>query len=355
MSHRTGFHAIVFLALSAASNALAQPAANVVVTPVEASRETIEVQAVGASRAERSIRLFPETSGTVESIRIEADRAVTAGSVLLRLDDRAEQVAVALAAVELADTRRLLARYERAEGSGAFAPSTVDEARRDVELAELELQQAQIALDERTLRAPFDGYTGLTDIEPGDRITEETEVATLDNRETLTVRFSLPERFYGQFARGDAVSLNTWHSNGPKRTARIERIGSQVDSDVGTFPVEARVHNTDDALRPGMRFRVTARLEGPRAWRLPETALLWGDNGAYAWRIQGGKAERVGLELIARERKHVLVDGPLEAGQDVVSEGTQRIRPGIEVNLIDANSLDNYPALEAEREPADRP
>jgi len=354
MSYHTGLATFVFLYVVAVAGASAQPAANVVVTPVAAGQERIEVQAVGASRAERSITLFPEAAGTVEAVQIEADQMVTAGEVLLRLDDRAEQVAVALAAVQLTDARRLLARYDQAEGSGAFAPSTVDEARREVELAKLELEQAQIALDDRTVRAPFDGHTGLTDIEPGDRINEETAVTTLDNRQTLTVRFSLPERFYGQFARGDEVTLNTWHGEASARSARIERFASQVDSATGTFPVEARVTNTDDALRPGMRFRVTASLKGARMWRLPETALLWGDNGAYVWRVQNGKAERIGLELIARERRHVLVEGPLEAGQDVVSEGTQRLRPGIQVNIVDADRLDSYPALEAQREPSDR-
>lgn len=345
----------VVIAIGLAPAVPAQPNVDVVVTPVEAGQERIEIQAVGESRATRSITLFPEASGLVEAVFVDADQAVDAGTPVLKLEDRAEQVAVAVAAVELTDARRLLDRYDRADGSGAFAPSTVDEARRAVEIAELELEQAQIALDERTVTAPFSGHLGLTEVEAGDRINEDTAITTLDDRDSLKVRFRLPERFHGQLAPGDDVMMGTWHESPPTRTAEVQRIDSRIDPASGTFTVEARVPNQDDQLRPGMRFRVQIALEGAPAWRLPETALLWGDNGAYAWRIVDGQAERIDLELIARERRHVLVNGPLEAGDDVVSEGTQRLRPGIEVNLIDAETLDTYPALEARREAPERP
>jgi len=123
-----------------------------------------------------------------------------------------------------------------------------------------------------------------------------------------------------------------------------------VSASDGTVRAEALLDNAEDRFRPGMRFRVSLDLPGDSHWRIPETALLWGDDGAYAWRIRDDQAERVRLDLISRNGAHVLVDGPLDEGDDIVSEGVQRMRPGRAVRVIDPATLDNYPALEAMRD-----
>ena len=329
--------------------ASAQSEATVVVSPVETARERLTIQTVGQSRALRSATLQADTSGRVSAVLIEPDTRVAAGAPLLRLEDRAERIAVALAEVRLADAERLLARYTRADGTGAFAPTTVDAARREVELAELELARARVDLAERTLRAPFAGYTGLTDIDAGDRVSEETVITTLDDRRRLRLRFRIAERHYGQLRVGDAVDVKPWSDTATLRKARITRIDSRIDTATGTFRAEALVDNADDALRPGMRFAVQAEVTGPLYYRLPDTALLWGDDGAYTWRIAEGRAERVALQLIRREPSHVLVDGPLAEGESVVSEGVQRLRPGRRVRILEADALDDHSPLEARR------
>ncbi|QGM21562.1 efflux RND transporter periplasmic adaptor subunit [Spiribacter sp. 2438] len=339
--------AVCWLAFSPVN---AQMEAPVVVTPVESARHAQTIQAVGQSRALRSVELQAESSGIVTEVLIEADRRVEAGDVLLRLDDRSEQVAVGLAGTRLADARQLLARYRRADGTGAFSEITLDEARREVELAELELRDAEIRLDDRTLRAPFAGFTGLSDIEPGQRITEDTVVTTLDNREQLRIRFSVAERHYGGLQIGEEITVAAWAQPGSQPSARLTRIDSRVSASDGTVRAEALLDNAEDRFRPGMRFRVSLDLPGDSHWRIPETALLWGDDGAYAWRIRDDQAERVRLDLISRNGAHVLVDGPLDEGDDIVSEGVQRMRPGRAVRVIDSATLDNYPALEAMRD-----
>jgi multidrug efflux pump subunit AcrA (membrane-fusion protein) len=85
-----------------------------------------------------------------------------------------------------------------------------------------------------------------------------------------------------------------------------------------------------------MSFNVSITLEGAEYPTIPELALLWERDGAYIWRInQEGKAERVTVALVKRVQGRILVDGDLAAGQLVVVEGTQRLRPGREVSFDD--------------------
>lgn len=319
----------------------------VVLSRVDTAVADIRVEAVGESRAERSVTLYPESTGVVTRVDIEADASVEAGDVLVTLESRAEENAVARARAELRDQRRRLARYESGGDDRTFSPTTLDDVRRAVELARLELERARIDRDDRRIVAPFSGHTGMTDIEVGDRIDTDTAVTTLDDRRALRIRFRVAGRYFDALAPGDEVSVQPWARPDAASTAIIDAVDSRIDPATGTFALEARVDNADDRLRPGMRFRVTQSLTGPAYPQLPSTGLQWGDNGAYVWRIRDGAAERVGVALVRRRDDHVLVDGGLSAGDRVVSEGAQRMRPGIEVRVIDAATLDDYPAVPA--------
>ena len=331
----------------------AQPdSAPVVLSPVEIASLATRIEAVGESRAERSVTLFTHASGRVEAVNIEPDERVSAGAVLLALESESERNAVESARVELADARRLLDRYERTIGSGAVPPATIDSARREAELARLDWERARIDLADRTLLAPFDGHTGMTDIEPGARVDEDLAVTTLDDRTTLRVRFRLAEQYFGDLRSGDRIALRPWSDPQIPVDGVIRRVDSRIDPETGTFALEAQVPNPSDRLRPGMRFRVEITLPGPTHARLPATALQWGDDGAYVWTLSDGQAERTGVNLVAREGDRVLVDGPLEAGDEVISEGAQRMRPGLSVRRIDASTLDDYPPVDAISSPS---
>ena len=110
--------------------------------------------------AYRSVTLHPAAAGEVVAVHFAPDQKVRKGSVLLELDSRSEKLAVDLARVRVRNARQLLSRYERSAGSGAYAESTVFDARSALEEAEIALRQAELALSDRRVVAPFDGFTG---------------------------------------------------------------------------------------------------------------------------------------------------------------------------------------------------
>src|SRR3546814_17021762 len=90
----------------------------------------------------------------------------------MRLDDDEEKLAVRLAEVRISDARQLLRRYERAVTGGGVSASEVDTARTALEEARIQLAQAEVALDRRTVEAPFAGFVGFSVLETGDRAAE---------------------------------------------------------------------------------------------------------------------------------------------------------------------------------------
>jgi RND family efflux transporter MFP subunit len=304
-----------------------------IVEPLQFENVRTRVEAVGTSRALRSIELHPATSGEVTAVNFEPGQRVSRGDVLVKLDDRDERLAMQLAKVRLEDAERLYDRYQRSADSGAVLPTTIDAARTAVESARIELERAEVALDYRTIEALFDGYVGITEVDPGDRVNPDTLITTLDDRSALLVSFEVPESITGDLEVGDEVEVATWSSRSPTAFGEVVDIGSRIDPATRTFVARARVGNEADALRPGMSFRVSLNLEGTPYPVVAETGVQWGADGAYIWSVVDGKARRVPVSVIQRQQGQVLVDGSLQEGDLIVVEGIQRLREGVDVNF----------------------
>ena len=88
-------------------------------------------------------------------------------------------------------------------------------------------------------------------------------------------------------------------------------------------------------MRPGASFTVTLQLPGKTYPLVPELAVQFSRGTLHVWRIRNEKAEQVEIAMIRRQSGAVLVDGPLEAGDLVVVEGTQRLNDGAAVTVLD--------------------
>lgn len=300
----------------------------VIVEPVHFSAERTLVQAVGTSRALRSIELYPATSGEVTHVRFQPGQYVEAGDVLVELDQRDEKLAVELAEVRLEDAERLFERYKSSAAVGATIPTTLDAARTELEAARIQLNRARVALDDRTIEAPFSGYVGITDVDPGDRIQPSTVITTLDDRSSLMVSFEVPEVLIDRLNVGDAVTVSTWNARASQVTGEVIEIDSRINPQTRTFVSRARVDNPGDRLRPGMSFRIDLDLEGEPYPELAEISLQWGAEGSFIWKVVDGKAARVPVNIVQRKQGKVLVDSSLSEGDLVVVEGIQRLREG---------------------------
>jgi multidrug efflux pump subunit AcrA (membrane-fusion protein) len=95
--------------------------------------------------------------------------------------------------------------------------------------------------------------------------------------------------------------------------------------------VQARIDNPNDMIRPGGSFQVQLAFMGEAYPIVREVAVLWSRDGAYLWRITEGRAEKVFVRLVRRDKGRVLVNGDLRRGDLIVVEGVQGLRLGQKV------------------------
>lgn len=306
--------------------------------------------AIGTGRALRSVTLSPEVSGRLIEVSVSSGHRVAEGDVVARLDASAERIAVDRAELVLSDARETARRLGRLQNSGAASDVQIRDAELAVRQAELELREAEYQLSRRVIVAPFEGWVGLINVEPGNQVTSNTEITRIDDRSRLLVDFRIPERFVSQIEQGQELIARPLGVPDAELPGRVRALDNRVDPASRTLKVEAEIENARDTLRAGMAFSVTMRFDGDSYPSVPPLAIQWRSDGPFVWAARDQRARRVPVRIMQRGSDSVLVDADLEPGEQVVTEGVQTLRPDAELRIRSraaAQADDAAPASES--------
>ncbi|MEM7225480.1 MAG: efflux RND transporter periplasmic adaptor subunit [Pseudomonadota bacterium] len=201
------------------------------------------------------------------------------------------------------------------------------------------LERAKRDLEETRLVAPFDGFLTNTATAVGRRVGVGDLIATLTDADWLEVRFHMSNGDFlrliegGDF-RGRPARIS-WRLADREIAyeAEIDRLESEIDAQSGGVQLFARIKGAglEGVLRPGA-FVEVAIAEGPydEVVRLPESALY---SGETVYRIEEGRLTPLAVELVARDGKDILVRGPFDADDLVVTSRFAEIGPGVRVKV----------------------
>jgi membrane fusion protein (multidrug efflux system) len=139
------------------------------------------VQAVGTTRARRTIDVVPMVAGRVEAISFAAGDRVEAGAALVRLDDRTQQANLREARVGLDEARNAYERSLNLSGQNFTTKASLEQARSAFERAKSAVDRAEEELSDRAIKAPFAGVIGMAMVDTGARIDSDTVSAPLDD------------------------------------------------------------------------------------------------------------------------------------------------------------------------------
>ncbi|MBD1581365.1 efflux RND transporter periplasmic adaptor subunit [Pseudoalteromonas sp. S16_S37] len=303
----------------------------VITQPVQFIAAKEQITAVGTTEAWRSIVLYPAVADRVTHIGFKSGERVNKGDVLFQLDDRKEQAQALQAKIQLENAKRALARLQDSIKKGATTQSALDDAQTEVELAQVNLLQATNDIQDHRVVAPFSGVVGITDIEVGDWLTNQTRLVSLDDRSSLYVDFKAPEHALAMLKNSSEINVIPWHDEQGLQQANIADIDSRIDDKTRTIRVRALLKNDEDRFLPGMSFKVILTEFGKRYASIPEAALMWGPTGPYVWLSRQGAAKKVEVQVVQRQENKVLVKGDIQPQATLVVEGVQRLREGQKV------------------------
>lgn len=313
------------------------PRTAVTVHTVQPQVLTEQLSTTGTLRANEQVELTTEIAGKVASIRFREGSRVAAGDVVLELDaaELSAQRERAAHRVDLA--RRREERQRELLEDGLLSAQEYDFVRTELDVLRAELTLVEAQLSKTTLRAPFGGVIGLRFVSPGAYVTPQTSVASLQDLDPIKVDFTVPERHASRIRLGDVVEIAVAGVEG-RFPAEIFAIEPAVDPATRSLVVRARRANPDGKLLPGAFADVQVVVsEVPEALAVPSVAVVPELGGKKVFVVEQGHAQSRPVETGIRTDTMVEVTAGLEAGDQVIVGGVERVRTG---DAVDARSAD---------------
>lgn len=333
--------AVMLLAAALAPAGLSAAAAqerlqNVIVAPTVIDRFVDQVEALGTTFANESVTITANVSDKVVDILFEDGQQVEKDQVLVLL--RREEQRAALEAAEAILTERQTA-YNRArelESRQYTTTAQLDERRAALREAEANRDGARARLDDREIRAPFEGVVGLRNISPGTLVTPGSVITTLDDLDPIKLDFTVPAAYLANIQPGLAIVATTTALPGKEFRGTVRSVATQVDRVTRSITARAFIPNDDHALKPGLLMTIRL-LKNPReSILIPEEALVpFGtQNFVFVIDRETRIAERREVETGGRRPGSVEIVSGLDRGELVVTHGTMQLRDGQTVNIV---------------------
>lgn len=311
-------------------------------TPIEITTAEVRtlartVEAVGTTRARQSVDIVPEADGRIVELAISSGAMVEKGAVLVRLDDDIARADLAEAEARLKERRQALERARQLRLSNAVAEATLEEAEARLAEAEAQLDRAARRLQERTIRAPFRGVVGLTNIDPGARVVQGTTITRLDDLSAVEVEFGLPEALFAQVSHDQPLTATTVAFPDEVFHGKIEAVDNRIDPVSRSFRTRAIIPNPEGTLPAGMFMSLELTLSQNERVVIPEEALVFQAAQTYVFVVENGTAKRVVVRTGLRRDGMVAILEGVDEGSTIVLRGLQSLRDGSTVEIIGQN------------------
>ncbi len=186
-----------------------------------------------------------------------------------------------------------------------------------------------------TISAPFSGVLGLRQVSEGAYLTAGTVLTTLDDLSQIRLEFSVAEYYLAQLKPGMTVNASSVAYPGKLFTGQIKAIDTRLDPVTRSVKVHALVPNDQLELRPGMLLNVSVTLAELQALQVSEKAIVPLQNKHYVFVVnKDNSVTQTEVQLGQRIPGLVEIVSGLNAGDEVVIEGTTKIRSGSLISKV---------------------
>jgi membrane fusion protein, multidrug efflux system len=311
------------------------PAAVSVIT-AEAQQRAINVgiEAIGTANSNEAVAITSRTSNIVTAIHFSDGQMVRAGQVLVELDREQAVADLAVATAAFEESRSQFNRSRELLATQALSKAQYEQLEATMKANEARVASAQARLSDTYIRAPFSGGVGMRRVSLGALINPGTVITTLDDTSSIKVDFAVPESNVGQLRVGQNVQASTNAYPGRKFTGRVVSVDSRVDPATRAVTVRAVVANNNAALKPGMFLTVELAQDSRPAVSVPEGAVVPEQARQFVYVIDGGVARKREVLLGRREPGYVEITDGVKLGDQVVTEGTIKLRDGVAVRVV---------------------
>ena len=326
-------------------------------------------KALGTVTALNTINVRSRVAGELVKVYFKEGQMVKAGELLAEIDPRSYQNALLQAEGTLLQNQAQLKnaqvdvqRYRGLYAEDSIAKQTLDTAEAlvsqyqgTVKTNQAAVNDAKLNLEFTKIRAPISGRVGLRQLDVGNLVAanDTTALVVITQTEPIVVSFTLPENdlalVIARYRSGAKLPVQAWDRGDRKELAVgvLSSIDNQIDITTGPLKVKALFENRDQTLFPNQFVNVRLLADTLKDVILaPSAAIQFGTNGSFVYAMDGDNKVKIrSVKVGATDGDVTVIEEGLEPGDRVVLEGTDRLRDGGAVEVV--NDSADVPATPA--------
>lgn len=283
--------------------------------------------------------LSPALQGRIRTVNVEVNDHVRKGDLLAEMDrTQLEQTRL-----QYQNLKTDLARMDTLLETGSVTRQSYDQLKSQVDVTRVLLEN----LEENTLlRAPYNGIITGKYYNDGELFSPtpntpagKAALVSMIQMDPLKVLLNLSEIYLPMVENGMTARVRTEVYPEEEWTGTVFRIHPTISQATRTFPMELKVPNRDEKLRPGMFVRVYLRLGEREALVVPSIAVLQqaGTSQRYIMLHEDGKARRVNVQIVNRHDDQLEIASPeIEGDEQLIYAGQNNVEDGDPVNVVES-------------------
>ena len=329
----------------------------VATAPVQSGDINVTINALGTVTSLATVTIRSQISGQIVRVAFTEGQLVNKGNLLVEIDSRPYQLALAQAEGALKQHQALLqaAQLDLERYQSLAKTNAIPRQQLDTQVALVQQDQGLVIADQAQIDtaklniaychivAPITGRVGLRQVDQGNYVTasDATGLVVITQLSPISVLFTTAEDNLPPILRrvqgGAVLPVTAFNRSGTDKlaTGRLLTFDNQIDTTTGTVKLRAQFDNTDSALFPNQFVNVQLLVDVLHdSAVVPTSAVQRGAPGTFVYVVNADSTASVRkVELGPVDGERVAVKSGLKTGEQVVIDGADKLRDGIKISL----------------------
>ncbi|MDX1975068.1 MAG: efflux RND transporter periplasmic adaptor subunit [Rickettsiales bacterium] len=316
-------------------------------TVVEKSDVPLALKQVGTVVANQSVAVRSRLDSQLMQVLFKDGDEVKEGDVMFLLDDRVVKAELQQAEANLVNYKAQFERSKQLAQKKYIAEADFDQSRANYDAQKAEVDRLKTQMGYMRITAPISGRTGTIQVTVGNTVkaNDTQPLVTINQIKPIRVQFSLPQRYLDNVRQAmsqSEVMVSAKHDgSNDAAEGKMEYIDNLVDTASGTFAARALFANESELLWPGMFVNLDIVLGTEKdVISIPEVALQRGQNGDFAFVIEGDKAIKRNVVSTRVHEGLAIIESGLKEGEQVAIDGLMSLRDGSVIKIAESKAAE---------------